>query len=143
MPSTVQAFNKGDYSLGTPRFHFIYTNLYTFDHGWLKGIEVGGTVNAQYKNVAFYYLTTGFTTANPTRAAFFNPNSATFDPILGYSRKFGRFTWRTRLNIANLFNTYKVVVIPSQSTGYTTISNLGAAFFGQPRSFTWTNTISF
>ncbi len=39
VPSTVAAFKKGDYSLGTPRFHFVYTNLYTFDRWLDEGIS--------------------------------------------------------------------------------------------------------
>jgi hypothetical protein len=143
VPGPVAAFRKGDHSLGTPLFHLVLTNLYTFDHGWAKGIEVGGSVNEQYKNLAYYYLANGFNSANPTRLPFYAPNFVTVDPILGYSHRFRHVTFETQLNVSNIFNHYEVVIIPSQSTGYSTVTNLSAAFFGQPRGFAWTNRISF
>ncbi len=79
----------------------------------------------------------------PGRAPFYNPNSVTVDPILGYSHRFRRVTWQTQLNIGNVFNHYHVVIIPSQSTGFSTVANLSASFFGQPRSYVWTNTLKF
>ena len=63
--------------------------------------------------------------------------------ILGYTRKFGRYGFSTQLNVSNLLNHYDVVIQPSVTTGYTTPNNLSAAFYGQPRSFLWTNTMSF
>jgi outer membrane receptor protein involved in Fe transport len=143
VPTSIQAFKRGDRSLGTPLFHVSYTNLYTFDHGLLKGLEVGGTVNAAYDTVGYYYLPNGFNTAAPARLAFHTPNSITLDPIVGYSRRFGKFTFQTQLNITNLFNHYNVVLSPSQTTGFGVIANLNASYYGQPRYYQWTNTLSF
>ena len=42
-----------------------------------------------------------------------------------------------------MLNHYTVALIPSQTTGFSTVTNLSAAFFGQPRGYVWTNTISF
>jgi len=66
------------------------------------------------------------------------------NPIIGYQRKFGRFTWSTQLNITNLFNHYHIVFLPGPNTGYTANgTGINATFDQAPRYFTWTNTISF
>lgn len=143
VPTTVQAFHQGDHSLGTPQLHVVLTSLYTISSGWAKGFKFGGTVNGAYQTVGYYYLVSGFTTANPQRKAFYLPNSTTLNPIIGYEHHLGKLLWSTQLNINNLFNHYDVVVLPSQATGYTTVANLTASFFGQPRTWVWTNTVKF
>ncbi|HVU36117.1 MAG TPA: TonB-dependent receptor plug domain-containing protein [Opitutaceae bacterium] len=143
VPREIVAFRAGDRTLGTPKYRFVFTNLYTVPDGWAKGLKIGGSLSASCSTVNYYYLANGFDSAKPAREPFFSPNSIMVDPIIGYERRFRRFTWTTQLNITNLFNHYSVLVMPSQSTGYSSVANLNAAFFGQPRRFLWTNTISF
>jgi hypothetical protein len=61
-----------------------------------------------------------------------------------YQRKiFGRYLWRTQLEIANLTNHYKVSLTPNSGFGFTRPANVGVRWDGQPRSYAWTNSISF
>ena len=85
------------------------------------------------------------TTAGPLspRALFSMPDVVRLDLILGYSRKMGRIGFSSQLNVYNLSNHYEVVISPDIVTGYNTPSNLNANFNQQPRSFVWTNRISF
>ena len=143
LPTSIVAFRAGDRSLGTPLYHFVFTNLYTVDHGFAKGAMIGTSVQASCSTVGYYYLTGAFNSSNPTRLPYYLPNSVTLDPILGYEHKFKRVTWESRLNITNLFNHYDVLITPSQATGYATVTNLNASFYGQPRGYTWTNSLKF
>lgn len=143
VPGQITVFRKGDHTFGYPRYSFNITNLYDFTQGWAKGIQVGCTVLGSFKLLEFYYFPNGQASVNPQRSPFYAPNVIRLDGILGYSRRFRRVTWSTQLNVSNLFNHYDVVLIPSQSTGWSNPANITAAFFGQPRVYTWTNTISF
>lgn len=61
-----------------------------------------------------------------------------------YQRKiFGRYQWRTQLDIANLTNHYSISLTPNNGFGFTRPANIGVRWNGQPRTFAWTNTISF
>ena len=104
------------------------------------GLELGGDVSAYWKQLVDYYLpAAGATNYLP----FYAPTRIQFDPLLAYSRKIGKFGWRTQLNVFNVLNHYDVVIQPSTTTGYTVANNLSAAFYGQPRQFLWTKTLSF
>ena len=47
------------------------------------------------------------------------------------------------MNVNNLFNRYKVQILPARDTGYTVENTLSATFVGEPRQYVWTNTVSF
>jgi outer membrane receptor for ferric coprogen and ferric-rhodotorulic acid len=136
---------SGEATTGYPEWAFNLTNLYTVPRGWLKGVEVGGSVIAGWRARMFYYYPAGLTpgSLNSGRALFSQPAQWVFNPILGYEHKFDRFTFSSQLNIYNLFNHYEVTVFPDYVSGWTNPSLLNANFFGQPRSYVWTNTISF
>jgi len=145
VPGSLALAEKGDKTLGYPEFAINFTNVYTFSHGWIRGFEVGGTISQSWRNSEYYYFPNGVTNgagANQ-RALFSTPNLTRFDLILGYTRRYRRVSWTTQLNIDNLFNDYKVVIFPDEVTGWTVPSNLTAAFWGQPRLYVWSNTISF
>lgn len=56
---------------------------------------------------------------------------------------FGRYQWRTQVDITNLTNHYKISLTPNNGFGYTRPANIGVRWDGQPRTFAWSNTISF
>jgi hypothetical protein len=87
-----------------------------------------------------YYLPAAGSTNWQT---FYAPNRTQVDLIAGYSHKFRKITWKSQVNVANLFNHYDIVIQPSVTNGYTAANNLSAAFYGQPRLYQWSNTFSF
>jgi outer membrane receptor protein involved in Fe transport len=144
LPTPVTIFQSGQRTLGTPLYSMNFSTLYAFDEGWAKGISIGGTVNAAYDTVHFYYNPSPtIATANPQLVPFYAPVSVTVNPVFAYQHRFKDFTLKLQLNINNLFNHYEVVITPSQVTGYSVPANLNAAFYGQPRLYTFTTTIKF
>ena len=45
--------------------------------------------------------------------------------------------------MSNVFNHYLVDILPNNGSGYINLQNLQATFYGQPRTYNWTNTFSF
>ena len=140
VPGVIQAFAAGQKTAGYPQYSMAFTNIYTFSTGFLKGFNIGGTISGQYKRLIHYYLPVSGSTNWQT---FYAPNRTQVDLIAGYSRKFKKITWKSQVNIANLFNHYSIVIQPSVTNGYTAANNLSAAFYGQPRLMQWSNTFSF
>lgn len=143
LPGSILAAQSGDSTAGYPEFSANFTNLYTFDAGWMKGIQVGGTVSASWRNRRYYYYPDGYNGGAGRRELLMAPNLFRLDLILGYTRRFSRVTFTSRVNVSNLFNHYKVVLLPDINTGWTEPTQIDAAFFGQPRTVVWTNTIHF
>jgi hypothetical protein len=77
------------------------------------------------------------------RTLLYTPPPRQFNAILGYARKFGRYAWSTQVNVANVFNRYKIELQPNATTGYNTPSGINATFYQQPRTYVWTNSIKF
>lgn len=142
-PGTINAAEPGGQTTGYPEYSFNLTNMYEFSHGPLKGFKAGGTVSANWKYLITYYYSSLANVAPSALTQYYYPTSFHFDLITGYTRKFGRITWSTQLNVNNLFNHYHVVLFPNISSGFTTITNLSANFDAQPRAYTWTNRIAF
>jgi hypothetical protein len=136
----VKGAEPGGQTFGYPALAANFTNVYEFSSGWLKGFKLGGTVSAQGKYIVSYYYP-GVATLNLQKFSY--PTSARFDLITGYSHRFQRFTWSSQVNVSNLFNTYRVVLFPNVNSGYTVPSAIRANFYGQPRAYTWTNSIKF
>ncbi len=130
---------KGEATVGYAQYTFNLTQLYTFtsDH-WFKGVGLGGTVSAGYK-----YRTYSYASPDGSRRIYAAPNLTTFNGILSYSHRFKRTTVQTQVNVSNVFNHYVIGILPNNGSGYTNPQNLQATFYGQPRTYTWTNTFSF
>jgi hypothetical protein len=47
------------------------------------------------------------------------------------------------VNVTNVFNHYVFGTLPNNGSGYTNPANLGVSFYGQPRLYVWTNTVTF
>jgi hypothetical protein len=117
--------------------------VYQFTHGWFKGFEIGGSIIEGWKKRVLYYYTNGIAGQDSPRALFSFPTQSRFDLIAGYRFKLGRFAVISQLNVNNIFNHYHIIVLPDPTTGWTTPSRLNATFDQQPRSWIWTNTLSF
>jgi outer membrane receptor protein involved in Fe transport len=134
---------KGEPTIGHSLYRFNLTNNFDFREGWLRGFGVGGSVNWAVNNRTYYYTEPDGKGGN-LRFLFKAPVvSPQVNGNLQYQRKFGRYTWRTQVNVNNLFNHYVIGLTPSGTTGYTVGNAIGATFYGQPRQYIWTNTISF
>jgi outer membrane receptor for ferric coprogen and ferric-rhodotorulic acid len=131
---------KGESTVGYARYRFVLTNNYTFTGDtWLRGFGVGGTVALGLKNRTYYYNTPG-----GGRELFASPDTWQVNAIASYRRKLGgRFTWITQVNVENIFNHYVLGTLPNNGSGFTNPANLAVTFYGQPRSYVWTNSVSF
>jgi outer membrane receptor protein involved in Fe transport len=146
-PGTIVATRVGDKTTGYAERSVNFTNLYTFSgDNFLRGVQLGGTVSASWKNRRYYYYATPVTAANALtlrRTLYYGPDQWQFDLIVGYRHKFGRYDFRTGLNVNNLFNHYLIQVLPNATTGFNTITSLNATWYQQPRTWQWTNSLSF
>mgnify|MGYP003889767093 FL=1 len=116
------------------------TNSYSFTgDNFLKGVSVGGTVGVGLKNRTFYYNTPG-----GGRELLSSPDTWQANAFVSYRRKLGkRFGFSSQVNITNVFNHYVFGTLPNNGSGYTVPANLGVSFYGQPRMYVWTNTLTF
>ena len=131
---------KGESTVGYAQYRFVLTNNYSFTgDNFLKGFGVGGTVAVGTKNRTFYYNAPG-----GARVRYGSPDTFQTSLILSYRHKLGkRFGFATQVNIENAFNQYSLGTLPNNGSGYTVPANLAVTFYGQPRMYVWTNTVSF
>ena len=131
---------QGESTIGYAQYRFVLTNNYIFTgDNWLKGFGVGGTVALGLKYRSYYYNTPG-----GGRELFSSPDTWQVNTIVSYRHKLGRrFGWISQVNVENLFNHYVLGTLPNNGSGFTNPANLGVAFYGQPRMYVWTNTLSF
>ncbi|MEY4941259.1 MAG: putative ferric siderophore receptor protein, partial [Verrucomicrobiota bacterium] len=141
LPGVIRTSTAGDRTSGYPEFSFNFTNVYTFSQGWSKGIRLGGSALLGWRQTSFYYFPAGVAIQAGKQDQFLYPDQRRFDLIAGYSRRFGRYSFSTQVNVANLLNRYRVIIIPNITGGWN--GPLNATLDQQPRSFMWTNTIGF
>ena len=91
LPGQIVAAEAGDHSLGFPKVSGNITSVYTFSSGWIKGLELGGTVASEWDEALFYYYPQGYPQSQ--RTLYVAPVQATFNGIFGYSHKIGRISW--------------------------------------------------
>ena len=101
------------------------------------------TADALCKSVmitrTFYYNTPG-----GGRSLFSSPDTWQANAFVSYRRKLGkRFGFSSQVNITNVFNHYVFGTLPNNGSGFTNPANLGVSFYGQPRMYVWTNTLTF
>ena len=130
-------------TIGNALYRVNFTNNYSFTEGRLKGFGIGGTLNMTWQNRTYYYNEPdgkgGF-----VRTLFKAPAvSPQVNANLSYQRKFGRYGFASQVNVENLFNRYVVGLTPDASTGFSTEANIGVTFYGAPRTYVWTNSITF
>ena len=139
-PSEIVVGQTGDITVGHPEFAISFTNMYSFSQGMLRGFRLGGTTGFSWKNRGYYYYP-GVVTPEAQRALYMRGDRMNFNLIAGYTRTFGKYVWSTQFNMNNMFNDYDVKVLPAAVGGYSRIAN--AVFEAQPRTWIWSNTISF
>jgi outer membrane receptor protein involved in Fe transport len=131
---------KGEYTVGYAQYRFVFTNNYSFTgDSPLKGFGIGGTLALGLRNRTFYYNTPG-----GGRELFSSPNTWQVNLITSYRRRIGkRFEFATQVNVENVFNHYTLGTLPNNGSGFTVPANLAVTFYGQPRMYVWTNSLSF
>ena len=131
---------KGESTVGYAKYNFNITQFYNFTgDNLLKGFGVGGTMAVGMQNRSFYYNAPG-----GLRFRYQSPDTWQANLILSYRHKLGkRFGFTTQVNIDNVFNHYVLATPPNDGSGMTVPANLFVSFYGQPRLYRWTNSVSF
>ena len=134
----------GEPTIGHPLYRFVFTNTVDISEGRFRGLTIGGTVRWDIDKRTYWYQEPAPGGVGTVRKLYKESNiNPQISPFLSYSRKFGRYGFRTQLNVNNIFNKYKVELRPSEVTGYTVEDAINATFVGEPRQFVWTNSITF
>lgn len=134
----------GEPTAGYAKYSANFTNTYTFDEGWFKGVTLNATAFFRSKDRTYAYTqvfrdASGRVTSSERRM-YAKPDYLRFNAMAAYKRKLGRrLEWTTQVNVNNVFNSYDVIVLPNSSSG----DPRTAAFTAEPRTWVWTNTFSF
>jgi hypothetical protein len=112
------------------------TASYTLRHGFLNGVSIGGNASYRWKRLGYYYFLPG--EAEATQLMY--PNQFQVNLMIGRSFKISdKVRFRTQLNVQNLFDSQKVIMMPRIATG----EIHSARLMNNPRLFVWTNTFQF
>ena len=132
---TVVIQQPGETITGFPADSVSSSAAYTFSEGrFLKGFELGTTLVGRRGVQGYFYNDSA-----GRRVLKRFPDQLQVQLMVGYSRKFGRMTWNTQINVSNAFNSISVVHLPDLGTG----QMIDALRNADPRSIVWTNTFSF
>jgi outer membrane receptor protein involved in Fe transport len=140
VPGTIPVATAGEETIGYPKYSAMFTNIYTFATGWLKGCRLGGTVSRTWQNRGYYFYPQGVT-PGAIRLVYFRPNLTQVNLITGYSWQWGRYPLSAQLNVNNLFNRYNVLILPNPTLGYRG-PNM-ATLDTQPRAYVLTGSVKF
>ena len=142
----ITVVRNGDKNTGINGLSFNFQNKYSFRSGKLKGLSVFFDVNAKMQDRSYYTITfpTGSTnTLQGVRSLYSKPDLVLYNAGLSYNFKFpgrlSRFGWSTQLNVKNLFDNSKALVVPLNTNS----AQLRAVLNAQPRQVVWSNSISF
>ena len=133
----IQVRNGGESTAGFPRFSYTATSMYTFSQSKLKGLSLGLNGRADLKLLRYYYNDTA---KGNVRMPYYWKDQVVLNAIIGYDVPLlRRWKWRTQLNLNNVFDQRSVELAPNVATGV--IDN--ALLRNDPRTWVWTNTLSF
>ncbi len=135
--STFLVRRGGDVSTGYPARVFTLAASWRFgSDGILRGVGVGANVSYQSQWRSYYYNDG----AGGARRLYQAPDTALVGAWVGYQRKFfKRYTWSARVNVANAFDSTKVLLVPRVADGGPSAGRFNVS----PREIQWSNTISF
>lgn len=125
----------GETATGFPMNSFSTTAVYTFPRGSLLGGVFLGPTFVGKTGVQGYF----FTNAAGQRVLKRFPDQLQTSLLVGYSRRIGRFTWSSQLNVNNVFDEISVIRLPDLGSGRI----LDARRDASPRAYSWTNTVNF
>lgn len=134
LPGGVVIQQAGETAAGFPTNSFSTNAVYSFQEGRLRGLSLGGTLMAKTQVKGYYY-----TDSTGRRVLKRFPDQAFTSLMLSYGGKVGRYAWTTQVNVTNALNHISLMRLPDLGTGRIIDARRDAL----PRSYTWTNTISF
>jgi hypothetical protein len=122
------------------RWRWNFVTNYTFTHGTLKNVNVGGSVRWQDKTAIGYYpqynSDAGIWVTDVTKPIY-GPSETAYDFWIGYERKLSdKVTWQIQLNAYDLFAKGRMIPISANPDG--TIAQVRI-----PAQTTWALTNSF
>jgi outer membrane receptor protein involved in Fe transport len=139
-PDQIVTSRSGDHTTGYPKVSFSFTSVYTISRGALKGLKFGGTVNAAWKTLDFYYYANGYS-PTATRTPLYRPTKILVNALLGYDKKFKKVTWSTQLNVNNVFDDYDVFFRPNNIAGFSGTNTV--IWTNQPCEWTLSTSFKF
>lgn len=138
----IQVFGAGEKTTGYNEADVNLQSHYAFTAGRLRGLGLFVDLRTTFGNRAYYVQQTapGALPVNGTRSLFRLPRTTYVGLGLSYRHTWddGR-TFTSQLNIANLFNHYRVWLMPNPANGVLNVARLSM----EPRSAVWTNTLEF
>lgn len=124
-------------------WHFNGVTNYTFNRGILNGVNVGGGVRWQDRQVTGYRLKNTGDPTNPVNYDLKNPykgpTETNVDAWIGYQRKLtNKLTWRGQVNLRNITTKKELIPVTVQGDGSMAVGRI-------PETFSWTlsNTFMF
>jgi outer membrane receptor protein involved in Fe transport len=140
-PPEIPVTKAGEGTTNYPTLSANFTTMYSFSEGMLRGFRVGGSAFFSWKNRGYYYYPNGVNVAG-ARQLFSWPTQARFDAIFGYDWRIrGRYSIGVQVNVRNITNHYKVIILPNAVTGWAGPN--GATFYGEPRAWEFSTTLGF
>ncbi|MFZ4387806.1 MAG: hypothetical protein ACOYOI_06550, partial [Chthoniobacterales bacterium] len=135
--STFLERQGGEITNGYPRHSLTSTIMYDFRQETLRGLSFGINGRLDIDTISYYYNDQA---AGNIRKPYWWRNSATLNLIARYDFKLAkRWKWTTQININNAFDTRKLEIYPDVALG----TPANAALRNDPRTWVWTNTLSF
>jgi hypothetical protein len=116
---------------------------YSFQGGCLKGFHIGGSYRWSGKEITGYPVvvnsSTGVTSYDVGDPYWGKPIGA-IDAWVGYTRKlhYHGLVWSSQVNVRNLFASDELIPVTVNPDG-----SLGGMRIPEPRTISWTNTISY
>ena len=133
----IQVRKGGEPTSGFPRFSYTATSMYTFSESKLKGLSLGLNGRADLKLQRYYYNDAA---KGNLRTPYYWKDQVVLNAIIGYDVPLlRRWKWRTQINLNNVFDKRSIELAPNIATGTIDFALLR----NDPRTWVWTNTISF
>ena len=122
------------------KWHVNFVNNYSFNHGFLRGFNVGGAVRWQSKAAIGYnpkFNSDAQIWVNDVSSPIYAGSETNYDAWIGYAHKIRKgITWEIQLNVYNLFANDSLVPILANPDGTTAQVRI-------PAETTWTLTNRF
>jgi outer membrane receptor protein involved in Fe transport len=140
-PAEIPVTQAGERSTNGASISANFTAMYSFSEGMLRGLRMGGSGFFAWDNRGYYFYPNGVNLSGE-REVFKFPTRIQFDAIVGYDfRLRGRYSLGVQLNVRNVTNHYKVMILPHPVNGWAGPN--GATFYGEPRSWELSTTLGF
>jgi len=142
-PYTLYRLQEGSDVPELRPWHFNAVANYRFTNGRFKGVNVGGSIRWQDRQVTGYKLTNTNNPANPVSYDLANPylgpTETNVDAWIGYERALtNRIRWRGQVNLFNITTKKELIPVTVQGDGSLAVGRIPDLF-----RWTFTNTFTF